>query len=289
MEVLACALRGVIIPKRGHQLYVADYAGIEVRVLWWVADDKVGLELLRTGQDPYCALASDMYGRPITKKDPERQLGKAGILGCGYQMGWSKFVVTCATQYGLTISDETSQRVVETYRSKFHRVKQFWYDVEDTAVQAMMHKGRTVACGRVKWLREGNFLFCILPNGRRLAYPFPELRETTTPWGAVKMQLTFMGMNTYTKKWMRQSTYGGSLVENIVQAISRDLMAGALQRCEQGGVYTPILSVHDEVIAEVPLGVGDVHEFEGVLTECPTWATGCPIGAEGWRGQRYRK
>ena len=297
MEVLACALRGAIIATKGCELFVADYAGIEVRVLWWVAEDKVGLALLSTpGADPYCSLASDIVGRPITKADGERQLGKAGILGCGYGMGAAKFIGTAKDMFGLTVSEDESQNVVDTYRKKFWRTKKFWYETEDAACEAVLHPGRVIKQGRwLKWQRivdekrETDFLFCTLPNGRRLAYPFPELREKMTPWGEMKWALTFKAVSAYTRKWTREHTYGGKLVENIVQAVSRDLMAEALQACEAEGVYTPILSVHDEVIAEVRVGRGDVHEFESVLTRVPKWASGCPIGAEGWKGTRYRK
>ena len=110
-----------------------------------------------------------------------------------------------------------------------------------------------------------------------------------TPWGAEKESLTFMGMNTYTRKWERQTTYGGSLVENITQAIARDIMAEAMMRCEQSGVYVPVLTIHDEVVAEALRGDGSVHDFEQLVAKCPEWAPGCPIAAEGWAGVRYRK
>jgi Mesyanzhinovviridae DNA polymerase I len=295
MEVLACALRGAIIATKGCDLFVADYAGIEVRVLWWVADDKVGLKLIHTGADPYCSLATAIYHREITKEDGERQLGKAGILGCGYGMGAAKFVGTAKDMFGLTVTDEESQTVVNTYRQKFHRTKSFWYETEDAACAAVLTPGKVVKQKWVSWqrvvddARGTDFLFCTLPNGRRLAYPFPELRQKETPWGEMKWALTFKAVNAYTRKWTREHTYGGKLVENIVQAISRDIMAEALQRCEAGGVYIPVLSVHDEVVAEVKSGHGDVTKFEQLLTEVPTWAPGCPIGAKGWKGSRYRK
>jgi DNA polymerase len=137
--------------------------------------------------------------------------------------------------------------------------------------------------------RGTDFLYCILPNGRRLAYPFPELRERETPWGAVKWALTFMGVDTYTKKWKRQHTYGGSIVENQVQAIARDIMAQGMQNIEASGVYVPVLSVHDEALAEAKIGTGNVKEFERLLTTVPDWGRGCPISAEGFVCKRYRK
>ena len=289
METLACALRGAIVAPAGQQLYVADYAGIEARVLAWLARQNDAVEMFHNGGDPYCDLATAIYGRTITKDDKtERQLGKAGVLGCGYQMGASKFVDTAA-MYGVTIDEDFSQQVVDTYREKYWRVKALWYETQDAAIEAVQRRGHTIYQDRVKWQRVGTFLFCTLPCGRRLAWPFPELREKETPWGSKQWQLTFMGVDMYSKKWKRQSTYGGKLVENLVQAISRDLMAAALQRCEASGTYVPILSVHDEVIAEAAEGAGSVKEFEGLLTVLPTWAKGCPVGAEGWAGPRYKK
>lgn len=288
MLLLSEGLRGAICATPGHHLYVADYASIEARVLLWVAGDEAGLDLFRKGADIYCEMASSIYDRPITKADAmERQLGKAAVLGCGYQMGAAKFVATAAT-YGVIIKEEFSTEVVNAYRSKFWRVKQLWWDQEAAALQAMASR-RPVRVGRITWELRGRFLYCTLPSGRRLAYPDPEVQLRQTPWGEPKDMLTYMGINTYTRQWGRQTTYGGKLVENIVQAISRDLMADAMLQMEKGGVYRPVLSVHDELIAEAPLGQGDVHEFEQLMATVPAWAKGCPVKAEGWRGERYHK
>lgn len=288
MEPLAQALRGAIVPTPGKRIFVADYASIEARVLLWLARDKENIGIFERNEDIYLSMASEIYARLVTKADKEeRQLGKAAVLGCGYQMGPSKFVDTAA-MYGVTITEEFSQRVVDAYREKFWRVKAFWGDIERAAIRAVTTGHRTI-CGLVAWELEGDFLFCRLPSGRRLAYPFPELREKTTPWGATMWGLTFMGINAYSHKWQRQTTYGGMLVENVTQAVSRDLMAEAMLRAERSGIYEPILSVHDELIAEAALDQGDVHEFEQLMAQRPPWATGCPVAAEGWVGTRYRK
>ncbi len=161
--------------------------------------------------------------------------------------------------------------------------------MEEAAIQAVaQHPQEWVGLGKVVWETRGDFLFCTLPSGRDLAYPFPQVREKKTPWGEMRPQLTFMGIDKH-HQWTRQHTYGGSLVENVVQAIARDLMAEATLRLEQGGVYAPILTVHDEILAEANTGVGDIKEFIALMAECPTWASGCPVAAEGWKGTRYRK
>lgn len=298
MEVLSHALRGAIVAKEDHQLYIADYAQIEVRVLFWLAGDAQGMRLFAQKLDPYCDMATDVYKRTITKADDkERQLGKAIILGCGFQMGASKFVAT-AKMYGVEIpesSDDedeiTAQRAVDTYREKYWRVKELWWSMEAAAIKAVNHPGTPFKVSCVKWLYEEDkgFLYCILPSGRRLAYAQPEIHEKATPWGEMRPSLTFMGVNSYSHQWQRTTAYGGLLVENVVQATARDIMAEAMYRCERSGVYFPVLSVHDEILTEVLNGCGSLEEFIALLERPPRWAKGCPIAAEGFVTKRYRK
>jgi DNA polymerase len=285
LAALSEGLRGAIVAKPGAKLFVADYAAIEARVVMWLADEHEALEIFRTGKDIYCELAAEVYGRVITKADKdERQLGKQGILGCGFGMGASKFLGTCE-KYGIIITEETAQTVVDSYRRKYSRVRDLWHTQESAAIQAVVSKTPQEA-GWVTWSREDPFLFCELPSGRRLAYPFPEVRQHATPWGEMRPQLTFMSVNAYTRKWTRGHTYGGSIVENITQAVARDVMADAMIRCENHG-YPIVLSVHDELIAES--ATGSIGEFERLVAEVPDWCDGLPIAVEGFQTTRYRK
>lgn len=290
MAPLSQGLRGAIIPSAGKKLFVADYAAIEARVLLWLAEDDEHLDIFRRGEDIYCEMASHIYGHTVTKHEhPEkRQLGKVAILGLGYQMGASKFVATAAT-YGITIEEPFALEVVTTYRSTFWLVKQLWWDQEEAAVQAVDRPGKPVQCGRVTWLKTGQFLYATLPSGRRLAYPFPQIKSVRTPWDTIKAQLSYMGINPYNHQWRRQTTYGGMIVENLVQAISRDIMAHAMQTLAATDVYQPILTVHDELVAEAHPVLGDDATFLSLVTSLPEWAEGCPIEAEGWSGVRYHK
>lgn len=327
MGALSGALRGAIAAPPGEELFVADFAGIEARVLLWAADDEKGLDIFRSGADIYCDMAASIYGYPVTKKNKdERQLGKVAILGLGYQMGAAKFVETAAT-YGITILEDiwclhcgegfkkhtrrdakcttfdpdgdlhamTAVKVVDAYREKFWRVKQLWQDQEAAAIKAV-NTGGPVRAGKFVWTmsQDERFLYCRLPSGRKLAYPFPEIHEKRLPWlkngrPATAPSLTYMGVDSYTRQWKRQTAYGGLIVENEVQAISRDLMAAAMQRMEDSGIYLPVLSVHDEGIALATVGTGDVHAFEQLMAALPPWGAGCPVAAEGWKGSRYRK
>lgn len=298
MEVLSSALRGAIVAAPGKVLYVADYASIEARVLLWHADDQDGLDLFRRHEDVYCDMAASIYGRPITKADKEeRQLGKVAVLGLGYQMGAAKFVDSALALGGIVIAEDsddptamTARKVVDAYRTKYWRVKELWWAQEKAAIRAVQREGVEVPCGKVTWVLEDDFLYCTLPSGRRLAYPEPAIVPKPVPWGGTKPSLTFMGVNPFNRQWQRQTTYGGSIVENVVQATARDLMAAAMLRCEQSGTYQPILSVHDEMIAEAIECTGDTKEFEALMAECPPWAQGIPVECEGYgEVKRYRK
>lgn len=285
MEALAHGIRGAIIAAPGHVLCVADYAAIEARIVLWLADDQEALQLFRTQQDIYCSMATDIYHYPCTKSHAsERALGKIAVLGLGYQMGAAKFMTTAAT-FGITITEEFAQEVVATYRDRFWRVRDMWAEQQAVAIEAVESR-QPIECGRITWKVEKPFLSCYLPSGRRLAYPFPEIRTRQTPWGSLQPTLTYMGMDPYTHQWKRQVTYGGMLVENQTQAVARDIMAEAMLRCEAGG-YPLVLSVHDELGAEIQ--EGSLDEFLQLLTEPPLWARDCPIEAAGWIGQRYHK
>lgn len=292
LNALSQALRGVIVAPPGRKLLVADYAGIEPRVLMWLAGQDDALKAFRQG-DIYCDMATAIYGKPILanpdNQPPERQLGKCAIIGLGYQMGAPKFVATAAS-WGIPITEDFARQVVETYRTKYWRVPRLWRDQEQAAMAAALDRdGRVVKAGKLSWYTIGDYLYCELPSGRRLAYPEPSVREVTTSWGAQKQALTFTGISSYSRKWERRSAYGGLIVENEDQAISRDLMAHAVTSCDTTEIYDLVLTVHDELIAEAEQHEGSLEEFIRILTTLPDWAEGCPIDAEGWVGTRYHK
>lgn len=289
MEALSHGLRGVIVAPDAHDLYVADYAAIEARVLLWLAGDEEALGIFHRGEDIYSDFAErNVYHYPVSRDTAtERGMGKIAVLGLGYQMGWSKFQATCAS-FGVEITEEFAQQVVAAYRDRFWRVKEMWNAQERAAIRAVQGEF-PVTEGYVTWEERGYFLYCRLPSGREIAYPFPEIHEKETPWGEMRPVLTFMGMNTYSHKWERQSTYGGSIVENIVQAIARDIMAEAMMRCEASGIYLPVLTVHDEIVAYALSVAGNLQQYIELVARVPLWAPGCPIEAEAWSGKRYRK
>ena len=289
MEFLSWTLRGALVAGPGKDLLVADYSAIEARVTFWHAMDEVGMEVFRRGEDIYKFTAADVYNiRYDQVNKDQRQMGKQAVLGLGFGMGPDKFKATC-TKYGIEITDKFAELVVGSYRKKYFLVWNFWYNCERAAILAVENIGKIYKINRVTYGYANGFLFCRLPSGRKLAYYNPKMEMRPAPWGEMKSTLTFMGTDALTKKWVRQHTYGGKLVENIVQATARDIMAEAILRTEDTGKYPIILSVHDELIAEVNEEQGSIEEFERILTASPTWAGSLPIAAEGWRGKRYKK
>lgn len=296
LDVLAEALRGVFVPAEGHEFLVADYSAIEARGTFWIAGHEEGLEVFRAydrgeGPDIYCWQAQDIFKEPIKKDDPRRQGGKVVVLGCGYQMGAPK-LVTYADSMKVTLTLKEAKKLVDGYRDTNWPVVEFWEAIEVAAMEAVRRRGRgrAVRQDRLVWKMLGRFLHCRLPNGRLLSYLDPKIEMAPVPWSDTELRpkITFMGMNTYTHQWERCSTYGGKLTENVVQALCRDIMAEAMLRL-RNTIYRLVLTVHDEIIAEVPKGEGDVKEFQGIMAAQPEWADGFPIEAAGWRDTRFHK
>src|SRR3990167_5558556 len=204
LDLLSHALRGAIVAQEGYELFVADFAAIEARVLLWLAEDDEHLGIFRRHEDIYCDMASGIYGYPVTKaNEKERALGKVAVLGLGYQMGWSRFIETCALMAGIEIDEDLSRQVVDTYREKYWRVKQMWADQNDAAVRAV-RSSQSVVFGRVSWFTEGDYLYCHPPSGPRRASPSPGVKQRDLPGGGKAPALAFMGGDTLTRQWKRQ-------------------------------------------------------------------------------------
>lgn len=295
LDMLADALRGVIVPAPDYEFLVADYSAIEARGTFWIADHDAGLDVFRAydrgeGPDIYCWQAEKMFGEPIGKKDPRRQNGKVVILGCGYQMGANK-LQTYAEGYGVSLNYDEAKSLVDAYRDTNWPVRDFWRTIEWAAIEAVRREGRgeAVRHHRLAWKVIGRFLHCRLPSGRLLSYLDPTVALEPAPWAPDRLlpKLYFSGLHTYKHKWTRCDTYGGKLTENVVQALCRDIMAEAMLRLPS--FYVPVLTVHDEILAEVPAGEGSVEEFQKIMSTPPEWADGFPIEAEGWRDTRFHK
>lgn len=292
METLSSTIRGVFIPSPGHIFFGGDYNAIEARVVFWLASESRGLQMFREGADIYKDMAAGIYGIPVEQiTRAQRELGKQGILGCGFGMGADKFIATCWSKAKIVIDKETADRAVTGYRTKYRTVAVLWQLQELAAKQAIDTK-KPVRCGKVLWAVHDGFLFCRLPSGRCMAYYDPKIEPVKTSWGEMKPSITFMGINSKTKQWERESTYGGKIVENITQAVARDIMAEAMLRVEPAG-FKVALHTHDELLTEYPSvkneAAPQVKTFEFLMATPPAWADGLPIKVEGWTNTRYTK
>jgi len=297
--VVSSLLRAMLTAAPGSDLIAGDFSAVEARMLNWLAGQEDVLDAFRAydagdkSKDPYKIMAVRM-GRALRTIDVmpyDRQAGKAAELGCGYGMGWKKFIKAAWQVYQVRVNEAEAMNAVDTYRATHPKVQQFWWDANNAVIRAVARPGPPVRFGgRMNLIAvvRGGFLFIILPSGRPIAYPVPRIVEAPTPWGELRPSVEVSGVNSYTRKWERQRLYGGLIVENIVQGASRDLLAAAMERAEAAG-YRVVLSVHDENVSEVPKGFGSEEEFKALLEATPEWASGCPIAAETWRGERYRK
>jgi len=281
------SIRGAIIPGEGCKLVAADLSNIEGRVLAWLADERWKLAAFRsydvgTGPDLYLVTAGEILGKKPedVTKDERQSTGKVPELACGYQGAVGAFS-SMARLYGLDLPEEQVLAIVKAWRKRNSNIVRLWYDLEREAKGAIDNPGVTVSLGRLKLRRDGSWLRIGLPSGRCLCYPSPRIGDDG--------RLTYMGVNQYTRKWERIDTYGGKLVENVTQAVARDVLADAMPRAEAAG-FRIVLTVHDELVTEAPaVREGAKHELEQILSTNPLWAASLPLSAEGFEAFRYGK
>lgn len=282
-NVLSELIRTVLIPKPGCRFIVADFSAIEARVLAWLAEEKWRLDTFNHGGDIYCASASKMFKVPVEKHGVNghlRQKGKISELACGYGGGVGALKSMGAVDMG--IPEDELQRLINDWRTANQHIVKLWYEVGNAAMTAIKDK-TTVALGRIEFIYESGILFIRLPNGRKLSYVKPKIG--TNKFGSDS--ITYMGVG-ISKKWERIETFGGKLVENIVQGISRDLLASALMNVNRAG-YCIVFHVHDEIIVESEQGKGSVEEVCSLMSVNPKWADGIPLNADGYECNYYRK
>ncbi|EJM3786814.1 DNA polymerase [Salmonella enterica] len=323
MELTSSALRGCIMAPEGKKLVVSDLSNIEGRKLAWLAGEQWKLDAFReydegTGPDLYkLAYARAFNISPDDVDKYQRQIGKVMELGLGFGGGVAAFL-TFALVYGLDLDELANAALPNIPRDVIREAKNwydesvkrkstyglservfiacdslkrlwrrahpatcdFWYQLERTVRAAIATPQKTLYCGYLKIRRDGAWLRIQLPSGRALCYPSPSIE---------KGNITYQGINSYSRKWQRLKTYGGKLVENVTQAAARDVLAGNMPLIEDAG-YSIVLTVHDEVITETP----DTDEFNdkalsALLSTNPEWAPDIPLNAGGFEAYHYRK
>ena len=282
-NALSELIRTVLIPKPNHRFIVADFSAIEARVLSWLAGEQWRLDTFRNGGDIYCASASQMFRVPVEKHGVNghlRQKGKISELACGYGGSVGALKHMGAVEMG--VPEDELQGLINDWRNANPHIVKLWTEVGNTAMKAIKEK-TIVSLGKLVFMYERGILFIRLPSGRRLSYIKP--RIGTNRFGGDS--ITYMGVGA-SKKWERLETFGGKLVENIVQAIARDLLASAMMNVANAG-YNIVFHVHDEIIAEAPDGQGSVDEMCMLMSINPDWADGIPLSADGYECEYYRK
>lgn len=283
-QALSELIRTAFIPSEGRRFVVSDFSAIEARVIAYLADEKWRLDVFNSHGKIYEASAAQMFKVPvesIKKGDPLRQKGKIAELALGYGGSVGALISMGALDMGL--EEEELPELVSTWRTANPSIVNFWYAVERAAKDAMDNKPSRLSHG-ISFIKQSGILFIGLPSGRRLAYVKPEMG--VNQWG--NPAITYMGMNQTKKVWERLETFGGKLVENIVQAFARDCLAESLMRVEDKG-FEVNFHVHDELIMDVPIGVSCEEEISKVMSEPISWAPGLPMRADGYETQFYKK
>lgn len=281
-DVLSQLIRTALIAPPGHTFLVADYSAIEARVIAYLAGEQWMMDAFSAGKDLYCETASQMFGVPVVKHGVNGDLrakGKIATLACGYGGGVGALKAFGADKMGLT--DPEMQDIVTQWRAASPTIPRFWRATEQAVKRALGTPGKrqmVPCCGVIYW-RDADALRCKLPSGRVLSY-----------WGARlddDGSICFMGQNQTTRKWERTDTWGGKLVENIVQAYARDCLAVALMRLDAAG-YKIVFHVHDEIIAEAPDG-SRWEDMAEIMSQPVDWAPGLLLSADGYDTKFYKK
>lgn len=282
-NAIAMSLRGMFIAAPGKILQQADFEQIEARVLAWLADEEWKIKAFERGEPIYEKAAEVVFDYPVTKKDnpEERQVGKTCELAFGFQGGvgsWRQFDKT--DKY----SDEEVDYFKNQWRDKNPNIKKFWFGIEDAAIECVKTKRAT----RYKKIgfeyhndKAGHWMAMVLPSGRRIWYFNVRLNNDD--------QIEYRGKDPDKPgkfRWI--STYGGKLTNNAVQGTARDFMMNGMQQTEKAN-YPTVMTVHDEIVAEVKESFGSTEEFCTIMSNLPEWGEGCPVSADGWRKKRYRK
>lgn len=291
-DTLSQLIRTAFVPSEGHKFVVADFSAIEARVIAWLAGEQWVNEVFATHGKIYEATAAQMFHVPvekIAKGNPEyslRQKGKVATLALGYQGGTNALIAMGALNMGLT--EEELPDIVQRWRAANRRICDLWYAVEEAAL-AVMQTARPQAIRGLIFSQEGDlvygqcFLTVQLPSGRKLYYPKPFLQENR--FG--KLAVHYYNVGQQTRKWEVDSTYGGKMTENIVQAIARDCLAETLKRIDQKGLQV-VFHVHDEVIIDAPVDV-TVEEICDLMARPIEWAPGLILKGAGFESNYYKK
>ena len=283
-NILSQLIRTAFIAPDGCRFIIADFSAIEARVIAWLANEKWRLDVFAKGGDIYCASASEMFKVPVEKHGVNNELrskGKIAELACGFGGGVNALKAFGADKLGL--SDSDMHAIIKKWRASSPNICNLWRDVESNALSAIKSKSPTTCQKGISFQVVDDFLFIRLPSGRKLAYFNPRIIKKDG-----KESLVYDGNIQASGGWGQISTWGGKLVENIVQAIARDCLALAMLRLDDSG-YKIVMHIHDEIVCEMPYGKGSLDEVIDIMSLPIVWADGLLLAADGYESSFYRK
>lgn len=286
--ILSQLIRTALIPSPGYTFAVADFSAIEARVIAWFAGEKWRLDVFNTHGKIYEASAALMFNvdiTEVTKGSDLRAKGKVAELALGYQGGVNALRTMGAERMGLTVLE--METIVTKWRLANAKITAFWHSVDQKVKQAIKTgKPTETSDKKLKFIYSNGALEIVLPSGRSLIYYGASLGVNR--FGSES--ITYMGMNQTTRQWGHQETYGGKLVENIVQATARDLLAFSMQSLDKTG-FDIVMHVHDEIIVETPEqgSLENLKKMCALMGQAPDWAEGLPLNADGYLTEFYKK
>jgi DNA polymerase bacteriophage-type len=293
MSIIASCIRSSFAATPGYKLVVGDLAQIESRVLAVIAKCPTMIKAYEQGHDLYKEFMSWLLKKPVSEiTDEERARGKIVILGCGFQMGWKKFMVYAAT-FNVILTEAQAKEAVNGFREKYKEIPQFWENINRAVIKAVKIGICAYQNGLVVDGRDPRMLKIKLPSGRCLHYLNPEITTSMTDWGKLQESVSYTSFDQ--KGRTIKTLYGGLLTENIVQAVARDILLNGMFNAEERAKTVNgrlIMTIHDEIVVEVPV---DSSYNTEVLLDCmrevPHWGKtmGFTLAAEGWEGPYYKK
>jgi DNA polymerase len=293
MSVLGQLTRTAIIAPPGKTLLITDFSSIEACITAWLSQEQWRLEAFNNRQDIYLVSAARMLKldfKTLTKESKERWVGKWGELSLGFGGGVGALLRMGALEAGMNKKDLPD--IVRKWRKASPKVVKFWSDMYTLAVQAIRNKGKIFKFGfGILFQVKEDMLWIRLPSGRYLMYREPRIKPVDRfNNGHISAEITYMGVNSFTKKWERLKTYGGKIAENIIQATARDLLANGICQLHYAG-YKIVLHVHDEIVMEVDKdkAASNVIKVNKIMSAKPDWAEGCPVYAASFISEYYKK
>ena len=280
-DILSQLIRTAFIPKEGTRFIISDFSAIEARVLAWLAGEQWVLDAFENGEDIYCRTASRMFGVPVEKHGVNghlRQKGKIATLACGYQGALGALKAMGGIEMGL--SEDELQSIVDSWREANPNIVSLWWDIDSVVKRVIKTRTKEKYKNLVISYEKG-ILFIELPSKRRLAYPKAKIGTNRFGGESVVYEGVVVG-----NKWDKIESYGGKFVENIVQAIARDILAESMMRLEEKG-FNIVMHIHDEVVIESDSS--SVEEINEIMSLVPSLAPGLILDADGFEGEFYKK